>query len=153
VRDQWLTPQTSGAHGGGYNPTPVCHLSKLDCRLTSVLPVMTLAEAIDTTRIHRVGVRTGARTALVTSRPCHTPIVPCAGAALAARCPPTGVANPGTNAVPAPLFGIGDTNLYQPLVGTHTDDALSLRHRGLVTFAGGNPFMIVRREGSWAGSG
>jgi uncharacterized protein GlcG (DUF336 family) len=41
--------------------------------------------------------------------------------------------------VPEPLFGIGDTNLYQPLVGTHTNDAFGLRHRGLVTFAGAQP--------------
>jgi hypothetical protein len=66
--------------------------------------------------------------------------------------PQLGVANPGTNAALAPLVGMGDTNLYSPLVGTHIDDALGLRHRGLVTFAGGNPFMIVRRGGSWTGS-
>jgi magnesium chelatase family protein len=34
---------------------------------------MTLAEAIDTTRIHRVAGRTGARTAWVTTRPCRAP--------------------------------------------------------------------------------
>ena len=34
---------------------------------------MTLAEAIDTTRIHRVASRTGARTAWVTTRPCRAP--------------------------------------------------------------------------------
>jgi magnesium chelatase family protein len=34
---------------------------------------MTLAEAIGTTRIHRVAGRTGDRTALVTSRPCRAP--------------------------------------------------------------------------------
>jgi predicted ATPase with chaperone activity len=32
-------------------------------RLTTILPAMTLAEAIETTRIHRVAGRTGARTA------------------------------------------------------------------------------------------
>jgi magnesium chelatase family protein len=42
-------------------------------RLTTILPAMTLAEAIDTTRIHRVAGRTGDRTALATTRPCHTP--------------------------------------------------------------------------------
>jgi hypothetical protein len=67
--------------------------------------------------------------------------------------PQLGAADPGTNAGPAPLFGIGDTNLYRPLVGTHVDDALGLRHHGLVTFAGGNLFMIVRWGGSWAGLG
>jgi hypothetical protein len=34
---------------------------------------MTLAEAIETTRIHRVAGLTGARTALVTTRPCRAP--------------------------------------------------------------------------------
>jgi magnesium chelatase family protein len=34
---------------------------------------MTLAEAIDTTRIHRVTGGTGDRTALVTTRPCRAP--------------------------------------------------------------------------------
>jgi magnesium chelatase family protein len=45
-------------------------------RLTTILPAMTLAEAIDTTRMHRVAGLTGARTALVTTRlfraPHHT---------------------------------------------------------------------------------
>jgi magnesium chelatase family protein len=45
-------------------------------RLTTILPAMTLAEAIETTRIHRVAGLTGARTALVTTRlfraPHHT---------------------------------------------------------------------------------
>jgi magnesium chelatase family protein len=34
---------------------------------------MTLAKAIETTRIHRVAGRTGDRTALVTTRPCRAP--------------------------------------------------------------------------------
>jgi hypothetical protein len=34
---------------------------------------MTRAEAIETTRIHRVAGLTGGRTALVTTRPCHAP--------------------------------------------------------------------------------
>jgi magnesium chelatase family protein len=38
-------------------------------RLTTILPELTLAEALDTTRIHC----TGRRTALVTSRPCRAP--------------------------------------------------------------------------------
>jgi uncharacterized protein GlcG (DUF336 family) len=53
--------------------------------------------------------------------------------------PRLGAAHPGANTGPAPLFGIGDTNLYRPLVGTHVDDALGLRHHGLVTCAGGQP--------------
>src|SRR2546430_12395953 len=47
--------------------------SMLARRLTTVLPAMTLAEAIETTRIHRVAGLTGARTALVTTRPCRAP--------------------------------------------------------------------------------
>jgi magnesium chelatase family protein len=42
-------------------------------RLTALLPGMTLAEAIETTRIHRVAGLTGARTAWVTTRPCRAP--------------------------------------------------------------------------------
>jgi hypothetical protein len=42
-------------------------------RLTTILPAMTLAEAIETTRIHSVAGLTGDRTALVTARPCRAP--------------------------------------------------------------------------------
>jgi magnesium chelatase family protein len=42
-------------------------------RLTTILPAMTLAEAIETTRIHRVAGLTSDRTALVTTRPCRAP--------------------------------------------------------------------------------
>jgi magnesium chelatase family protein len=42
-------------------------------RLTTILPAMSLAEAIETTRIHRVAGPTGDRTALVTTRPCRAP--------------------------------------------------------------------------------
>jgi predicted ATPase with chaperone activity len=38
-------------------------------RLTTILPAMTLPEAIDTTRIHRVADRTGARTMFMTASP------------------------------------------------------------------------------------
>jgi magnesium chelatase family protein len=37
------------------------------------MPAMTLAEAIETTRIHRVAGLTGDRTAWVTTRPCRAP--------------------------------------------------------------------------------
>jgi predicted ATPase with chaperone activity len=37
-------------------------------RLTTIRPAMTLAEAIETTRIHSVADPTGERTALVTTR-------------------------------------------------------------------------------------
>jgi magnesium chelatase family protein len=42
-------------------------------RLTTILAAMTLAEATETTRIHRVAGLTGDRTALVTIRPCGAP--------------------------------------------------------------------------------
>ena len=42
-------------------------------RLTTILPAMSLAEALETTRIHRVAGLTGARTAVVATRPCRAP--------------------------------------------------------------------------------
>jgi magnesium chelatase family protein len=42
-------------------------------RLTTILPTMSQAEAIETTCIHSVAGLTGARTALVTSRPFRAP--------------------------------------------------------------------------------
>ena len=42
-------------------------------RLTTILPAMTLPEAIDTTRIHRVAGLTSDHTALVTTRPFRAP--------------------------------------------------------------------------------
>jgi magnesium chelatase family protein len=50
-------------------------------RLTTILPAMTLPEAIETTRIHSVAGLTGDRTALVTARPCRAPhhLIPDAG--------------------------------------------------------------------------
>jgi Magnesium chelatase, subunit ChlI len=47
--------------------------SRLACRLTTMPPDMTVAEAIETTCIHRVAGRTGARTAVVTTRPFLAP--------------------------------------------------------------------------------
>jgi magnesium chelatase family protein len=42
-------------------------------RLTTILPAMSLAEALETTRIHSVAGLTGARTAVVTTRPFRAP--------------------------------------------------------------------------------
>jgi magnesium chelatase family protein len=42
-------------------------------RLTTLRPAMTLAEAIETTRLHRVAGLTGRQTACVTIRPCRAP--------------------------------------------------------------------------------
>src|SRR5215831_13733658 len=52
---------------------PGAGTSMLARRLTTMLPAMTLAEAIETTRIHRVAGLTGDRTALVTTRPFRAP--------------------------------------------------------------------------------
>jgi len=41
----------------------------LACRLTTILPAITLAEPIETTHIHRVAGRTGERMAFVTTHP------------------------------------------------------------------------------------
>jgi magnesium chelatase family protein len=41
--------------------------------LTTILPAMTLPEAIETTRIHSVAGLTGDRTAFVMTRPCRAP--------------------------------------------------------------------------------
>jgi magnesium chelatase family protein len=51
-------------------------------RLTTILPAMTLAEAIETTRIHGVAGRTGDRTAWVTTPPCRAPHHPISDAGL-----------------------------------------------------------------------
>jgi magnesium chelatase family protein len=42
-------------------------------RLTTILPDMTLPEAIETTRLHSVAGLTDDRTAFVTTRPCRAP--------------------------------------------------------------------------------
>src|SRR5918995_6717206 len=52
---------------------PGAGTSMLARRLTTILPAMTLAEALETTRIHRVAGLTGDRTALVTTRPFRAP--------------------------------------------------------------------------------
>jgi magnesium chelatase family protein len=41
--------------------------------LATILPAMTLEEALETTRLHSVAGLTGARTAVVTTRPCCAP--------------------------------------------------------------------------------
>jgi uncharacterized protein GlcG (DUF336 family) len=62
--------------------------------------------------------------------------------------PPPCAGDPGEQAGPAPLFGIGNTNPFRPLSGLGAvDDSVGLRHRGIVTFAGGQP---VYTKGSGA---
>jgi magnesium chelatase family protein len=51
-------------------------------RLTTILPAMTLAEAVETARIHRVAGLTGDRTAMVTVRPFRAPHHPISDAGL-----------------------------------------------------------------------
>ena len=51
-------------------------------RLTTILPALTLAEAIETTRIHSVAGLTGGRTAFVTTSPCPAPRQAISGAGL-----------------------------------------------------------------------
>jgi magnesium chelatase family protein len=51
-------------------------------RLTTILPAMTLAEAIETTRIPSVAGLTGDRTALVSARPFRAPHHPISDAGL-----------------------------------------------------------------------
>ena len=55
---------------------PGAGTSRLARRLTTILPAMRVADALDTTRMPRVAGRTDGRTALVTSRPCHAPHQP-----------------------------------------------------------------------------
>jgi len=45
----------------------------LALRLTTILPDLSLGDALDTTRIHLVAGLTDARTVLVTTRPCRAP--------------------------------------------------------------------------------
>jgi predicted ATPase with chaperone activity len=56
--------------------------SMLARRLTTILPDLTLAEAIETTPIPRVAGLTGRRTAFVTTRPCRAPHQPMADGGL-----------------------------------------------------------------------
>jgi magnesium chelatase family protein len=51
-------------------------------RLATILPEITLAEALDTPRIHRVAGLTGRRTAVVTTRPFRAPHQPMADGGL-----------------------------------------------------------------------
>jgi Magnesium chelatase, subunit ChlI len=52
---------------------PAAGTSRLARRLTTILPEMTLAEALDTTRIHSVAGLTGGRTTFVTKGPFRAP--------------------------------------------------------------------------------
>jgi magnesium chelatase family protein len=60
-------------HKGLLLGSPGAGTSRLARRFTTILPAMTLADAIDTPRIPRVAGRTGDRTGLVTSWPSRAP--------------------------------------------------------------------------------
>ena len=49
---------------------------RLARRLTTILPALRPAEALETTRIHRVAGLTGNHPALVATRACRDPITP-----------------------------------------------------------------------------
>jgi Magnesium chelatase, subunit ChlI len=61
---------------------PGARTALLARRLTTLRPAMTLAEALETTRIHSVAGLTGDRIALVTTRPFRAPHHPTSGAGL-----------------------------------------------------------------------
>src|SRR5262249_58693647 len=64
----------------------------------------------------------------------------------------TAVADIGTDAGVAPLFGIGNTNPFRPLTGVGAvDDRTGSRHHGIVTFAGGQP--VYHCHGGLPGAG
>ena len=54
---------------------PGADMVMLAQRLTTILPAMPLAAAIETTRINRVADLTGGRTAFVTRHPCGAPAI------------------------------------------------------------------------------
>jgi uncharacterized protein GlcG (DUF336 family) len=61
------------------------------------------------------------------------------GCSVTPGCDPAAV---GQDNGPAPLWGLGNTNLYRPLTGSDSlmpDDSNGLKHHGIVTFAGGVP--------------
>ena len=70
-------------------------------RLTTIVPAMPLAEALETPRLHRVAGLTGARPALVTSRPCRAPhhTIPDAGLIGGGHVPRPGEVSPAYNGV------------------------------------------------------
>jgi hypothetical protein len=78
VKGQTLAKDALGDSGGGHNlpllGPPGAGNSMLARRLTTILPPMTPAEAIETTRIHSVAGLTGDRGAVMTTRPFPAPI-------------------------------------------------------------------------------
>jgi len=104
--------------------------------LTTILPEMTLAEAIDTTRIHRVAGRTGRRPAVVTTRPCGAPhqTISDVGLIGGGQVPTPGEvsrAHPGVRRLEArpARSGHGLAGLWQPLEEGQPATLLRGRHR------------------------
>jgi Magnesium chelatase, subunit ChlI len=85
----------------------------LACRLTPMLPTMTQAEALETTRIHRVVGLTGNRTALVTTGPFRAPLHTISDAGLIGGGRPVNMSpsslgsNPDSTAPVAHIDGLG----------------------------------------------
>jgi predicted ATP-dependent protease len=73
VQTTSASPCGCSVHHGLLLGPPGAGKSMLAHRLTTILPAMTRPEALETTRIHSVAGRTGARTALVTTRPFRAP--------------------------------------------------------------------------------
>jgi hypothetical protein len=119
---------------------------------------MTLAEAIETTRIHRVAGLTGNRTALVTTRPSKRSV----GAAEVTE----GVASPGCTAPPASIFGLRCREAmldalvlqrWRHLFSPHGDES-AWRSAPRLMDAGGSPGSVCRQAiprqmGPGAGAG
>jgi predicted ATPase with chaperone activity len=82
VAANWHGEGEAEGNAGVVTPTvlllgpPGSGTSRLARRLTTILPGLTLAEALDTTRLHRVAGLTGRRPAVVTTRPCRAPTTP-----------------------------------------------------------------------------
>lgn len=75
-------PPASEAGKLSASPAPRVGQFRLARSLTTILPAMSLAEALEPTRIHRIAGRTGRRTACVTTRPCRAPHQPMADVGL-----------------------------------------------------------------------
>jgi hypothetical protein len=67
--DSWQTPYND-------NTRVTSQYTTLLDPCDTILPAMTLPEALETTRIHHIAGRTGDRTALVTARPFRASIIP-----------------------------------------------------------------------------
>jgi uncharacterized protein GlcG (DUF336 family) len=59
----------------------------------------------------------------------------------------------GHDSGPAPLWGLGNSNPYRPLIGTgNKDDSTGRSHHGIITFAGGQPVYTQGSSGCGGGT-